>query len=1252
MSSRFLYLIPGAFIILLLVGGLSLERFPLSDAFLIACLVCFIFFLVPEAASRRHLLTRVEQLSLLDSISRDLTSHLLIEEVLTNIHQQVSRIVEVDTFYVALYNAELDLLEFPSAVEHGKRVGWSPVEANHARLTEHVVKQKKTIHIYAGNRQLYHNMGLSLPENYNAFAGIPLLVGDKVLGALCVITVEKDTLTADVVSMIQTISHPAALSLRNAVLYHQSMEMSRNLTLINNFVESIVFNPDAGSVFQSACEVATQIGRADRAAMFNLRDDHRLSFSLAYTLHMPDQHRVWLEQHPYRIEDFSQSSIIFHDAARDYRKEVRDEASAGGFRSKVDIPMRSGNTPVGVLVLYYEHLRYFRREEIEILETLSFQITAALDNAELLKTLESYASEQAQLVHLSRVSTSTLDLYKVMETVSDLLRHMLAVERVFVGLIDSPTDVIRIYNNGQVHEIPLRQLHDFVHLDTVPQLRDRESIPSELAQLVTNEDNPLLITASLVVSSDVIGLIALGVARPFSDAEDRLFELAVNQIAVQLHNAQQYHFIQEALNRRLRQLGLIENIAQQISSALNVEQLIGNVLDAAIQATQADMAALALVTDTGDFHIIGQEKVDGNWQVLQLKRSHARGIMGRVAKTRQPVIIPDNRVDPDYLATLTYGRYVSSLVVPLLKDDEVLGVLDIESKEPHFFKAEHAEFVESLAGHAVISIQNARLLQERQTQIEVLTHLRKLSLKLSSDTDRRSIIQAILQTALVVLQAEQGVMFGFTEDTHELTLLGSLKRTETGFANASIPLPDRLGQCAGESGEIQVIQDVRTSEFYEGYPYLEVVGYSSVVAAPIKHGNRVQEILCLTFERQRSNFENDLNTLELLLIQSAGHLENALLYERVKAGNDRLRTFLDASSEGIILLDAQGNLVQANVSAERLLNVDLSDYIGENFANRLLASMDHEDTNSDAHEGLRNMARILRLEPERILRRRFELRRRGQTTYIEEVSSPVIDSHHRSMGRLLILRDVTEEKLLEDYRNEITNMIVHDLRSPLSAIYSGLSYSKVLMDDPEVQISGEVVGPVLDVAINSTTNLLSLVDSLLDIAKLETRSMPLKKRATEIGPIVDTVINTISSLIQEAEIQIQINIPSNLPPAFIDESKIRRVVVNLLDNAQRFSPQGGVVLIEAVEQQHKILMRIADSGKGIPPEERERIFEKFRQATTNAPARGRKGSGLGLTFCKLVLEAHGEQIWVEDQGPLGGASFAFTLPIFVGQVDE
>lgn len=229
-------------------------------------------------------------------------------------------------------------------------------------------------------------------------------------------------------------------------------------------------------------------------------------------------------------------------------------------------------------------------------------------------------------------------------------------------------------------------------------------------------------------------------------------------------------------------------------------------------------------------------------------------------------------------------------------------------------------------------------------------------------------------------------------------------------------------------------------------------------------------------------------------------------------------------------------------------------------------------------------------------------------------------------------------------------MVIHDLRGPLTAIFSGLSFSKDILFDshnPDDTSMEEMLVPALDVAINSTSGLLTLVDSLLDISKLENRSLPLSRSQVILHDLVKRVLNVTIRLLEDAELRVVLEVAETLPNVLIDEDKIQRVIQNLVDNAIRYSPQGGTILIDAkvIDHGKRVLMRVADSGRGIPSDERERVFEKFRQVANNKPNRGRKGTGIGLTFCKLVLEAHGERIWVESEPPMSGASFAFTLPV-------
>jgi two-component system clock-associated histidine kinase SasA len=180
--------------------------------------------------------------------------------------------------------------------------------------------------------------------------------------------------------------------------------------------------------------------------------------------------------------------------------------------------------------------------------------------------------------------------------------------------------------------------------------------------------------------------------------------------------------------------------------------------------------------------------------------------------------------------------------------------------------------------------------------------------------------------------------------------------------------------------------------------------------------------------------------------------------------------------------------------------------------------------------------------------------------------------------------------------------------------------------------------------LDSANSLMRLVDSLLDLGS--DSKLPLHLASVSVQDIVDSAFKALATSFQEANIKVTYDIPKTLPQVQVDPDIIRRVLINLLDNAMRYTPFDGEIMVTAAPYQdgNLILMRVADSGPGIPDEERERVFEKFRQVKANVPKRGSKGSGLGLAFCKRGIEAHGQRIWVAETSPLSGACFAFTMP--------
>jgi two-component system, sensor histidine kinase and response regulator len=228
---------------------------------------------------------------------------------------------------------------------------------------------------------------------------------------------------------------------------------------------------------------------------------------------------------------------------------------------------------------------------------------------------------------------------------------------------------------------------------------------------------------------------------------------------------------------------------------------------------------------------------------------------------------------------------------------------------------------------------------------------------------------------------------------------------------------------------------------------------------------------------------------------------------------------------------------------------------------------------------------------------------------------------------------------LEKQRDDLTHMIIHDLRTPLTSVIAGMLTLDAVGDLNEDQ--REIMG----IAISGGETLMAMINSLLDVEKLEAGSMPLDYTNLSVADLVSSATGQIASLAESTHLNLVHRIAADLPPLRCDRDKLCRTLVNLLGNAIKFTPTGGTVTLDVQygDKCHSIVFSVSDTGEGIPAESFEHIFEKFGQVETRAAGRT-MSSGLGLTFCKLAVEAHGGQISVEST-PDKGSKFSFTIPL-------
>jgi signal transduction histidine kinase len=237
-----------------------------------------------------------------------------------------------------------------------------------------------------------------------------------------------------------------------------------------------------------------------------------------------------------------------------------------------------------------------------------------------------------------------------------------------------------------------------------------------------------------------------------------------------------------------------------------------------------------------------------------------------------------------------------------------------------------------------------------------------------------------------------------------------------------------------------------------------------------------------------------------------------------------------------------------------------------------------------------------------------------------------------------VWHDISERVALEQMREDLTHMIVHDLRNPLGSMTSSLQliYNAFVERDQTLPLM-----KLLGIAMRSGQKLYRLIDSLLDLGRMEAGETELNKTFVHPESLVHEAMEQIHPLTLSKGQTLTAQIAPGLPRVLTDRDLILRVLTNLMDNAIKFTSYGGEIAIGVKLIEGELQFTVQDTGLGIPDQDRQRIFDRFvRLESTD----GVKGTGIGLAFCKLAVEAHGGRIWVESE--VGhGATFYFTLPL-------
>ncbi len=339
-------------------------------------------------------------------------------------------------------------------------------------------------------------------------------------------------------------------------------------------------------------------------------------------------------------------------------------------------------------------------------------------------------------------------------------------------------------------------------------------------------------------------------------------------------------------------------------------------------------------------------------------------------------------------------------------------------------------------------------------------------------------------------------------------------------------------------------------------------------------------------------------------------IERARIERKVKQREGHLRDILEKSPDGIVVTRRDGRVMFANHAAELVFGRPSGELARHPFP---------LETDTD---------RTLETELHRLDGKKVPLEVRAVEILWD--AEPC---------RLVILRDLSAVRSLERHRSEFISMVSHELRSPLTVVRESLD----LVSDGTAGPVNERQKDILRIGLDNTGRLQRLIDGLLDITKIEAGVMPLDMSRADLGALVAATAGDYAYLAAEKRITMEKTLPDSPLATYCDQDKLRQVLVNLVSNALKFTPEGGTITLSLRPWEGEALISVENSGQGIDPEDVPRLFNKFSQVGGAQPA-GVKGTGLGLAISKGIVEMHGGRIWVESQ-PGEGCKFYVLLPV-------
>jgi signal transduction histidine kinase len=509
---------------------------------------------------------------------------------------------------------------------------------------------------------------------------------------------------------------------------------------------------------------------------------------------------------------------------------------------------------------------------------------------------------------------------------------------------------------------------------------------------------------------------------------------------------------------------------------------------------------------------------------------------------------------------------------------------------------------------------------------------------INSALQLEDVLRLIVANASQVLEGARCVVALFGDKPDDTTTMSSTDSRSDDLASASAEFDRDIAHWVAHYGKPVLSRNVKQDSrfgYASGLPIL------SLVSVPLFLGEEAIGALVATSQEKNAFSTEDANLLSAFGDQAAVAVSNARLYDQlvqeqrriaqlyqhVEERRGELEAILRGIGDGVIVTDPDLHLLLMNPVATRIFQVK-PDVASSVPLTELIAHQELTLLFQDALDGQEGaVVREISLSPE------------GQAAAIyQALASPVLGAGGKVRGVATVLRDITTQKELERMKSNFLSVVSHELKTPLNSIKG---FVDIILMGKTGEVN-ETQADFLTTVQDQTTHLQTLIDDLLEFSRLDSGQVKLHVTEVSVAEVASAVSDRLKPLADQGELQILNEVSPDIPTIEADRMRIEQVLTNLVQNAIKFTPPSGSVTLRAQDLGQEVQVSVSDTGIGIPASELQRIFDRFYQVDSG-PTRHYRGTGLGLTISKHIVEYHGGRIWAESAEGEGSAFF-FVLP--------